>query len=133
MIGIAAVKPLRHRRFWLGLWWLAIVLVVVACLVPLRELPPLPPGSDKYEHFLAWFLLAASAVQLFEGRRALWRAAIGLVLLGIVVEIAQGRLTTTRSMDPLDALADALGVVAGCATALTPLRDILLRFDGRTD
>ncbi len=133
MIGAGAVKPLRHPRLWLGLWWLALLLVVVACLVPLRDLPPLPPGGDKIEHFLAWFLLAAGAVQLFRGRRALWRAAIGLVLLGVAVEIAQGAFTSTRSMDPMDALADALGVLLGSATALTPLRDLLLRMDRRRE
>lgn len=133
MIGAGAVKPLRHPRLWLGLWWLALLLVVVACLVPLRDLPALPPGGDKIEHFLAWFLLAAGAVQLFRGRRALWRAAIGLVLLGVAVEVAQGAFTSTRSMDPMDALADAIGVLLGSATALTPLRDLLLRIDRRRD
>ena len=127
---LRGLKPLRHPRLWLSLWWLAVVVVLVVCLVPAPDLPITPPGGDKVEHFLAYFLLAASAVQLYQGRRALWRVAIGLGLLGIGIEWAQYAFTTTRAMDPWDAVADMLGVGAGFATLLTPLRNLLLRIDG---
>jgi hypothetical protein len=32
--------------------------------------------------------------------------------------------------DPMDAIANTVGVLAGMATALTPLRDLLLRWRG---
>jgi VanZ family protein len=131
VITMRGLKPLRHPRLWLVLWWLAVVLVFVVCLVPAPDLPMVAPGGDKIEHFLAYFLLAASAVQLYRGRRVLWRVAIGLVVLGIVVEFAQGALTTTRSMDPWDAVADTVGVAMGFAIALPPLRDLLLRIEAR--
>src|SRR3546814_7856749 len=60
-----------------------------------------------------FFLLAASAVQLYATRRALWCAALGLLALGIAIELAQFAFTSSRSMDPRDVLADALGVAAG--------------------
>ena len=123
------LKPLRHPRAWLALWWLAVVLVFAACLVPARDLPSVPRGFDKVEHFLAFFLLAASAVQLYATRRALWRAALGLLALGVAIELAQFAFTRSRSMDPADVLADALGVAAGFSIALTPLRDLLLRIE----
>lgn len=125
------LKPLQHPRLWLSLWWLAVVLVFVVCLVPAPDLPLTPPGGDKLEHFLAYFLLAASAVQLYQGRRTLWCVAIALVALGVAVEFAQGALTTTRSMDPWDAVADLLGVAAGFAIALTRWRDLLIRIEAR--
>lgn len=125
------LKPLRRPRLWLALWTLALAIVVVVCLVPAPELPETPPGGDKIEHALAYFLLAASAVQLFATRRALIAAGIGLFVLGVLIEFAQGAFTTTRSMDAMDALADAVGVIAGLAIARTPLRDLLLRFDRR--
>ncbi|HZW17886.1 MAG TPA: VanZ family protein [Luteimonas sp.] len=125
------LKPLRHPRAWLALWWLAVVLVFVVCLVPAPDLPPVPRGFDKVEHFLAFFLLAASAVQLYATRRALWCAALGLVGLGVVIELAQFAFTSSRSMDPRDVLADTLGIAAGFAIALTPLRDLLLRMEAR--
>ena len=124
-----ALKPLRRRRLWLGLWMAAIAVVVVASLLPAIDLPRVPRGADKLEHFGAYCLLAAAAVQLFATRAALLRAGLGLVALGVALEAAQFLLTSTRMMDGWDALANALGVGAGLATALTPLRDLLLGLD----
>ncbi|MBJ7515583.1 MAG: VanZ family protein [Stenotrophomonas sp.] len=123
------LKPLRHRRFWLGVWLAAVLTVIVVCLIPPPPLA-LPQGSDKLEHFLAYFLLGGSAVQVFQRGRALSWVAVGLVLMGIGIEIAQGALTETRMADPADAVANTIGVVAGLATALTPWRDLLLRLRG---
>jgi VanZ family protein len=125
------LKPLRHPRFWLGLWALAIALVIAVCLMPPPPLPPLPNNSDKVEHLLGYFLLAGSAVQLFAGRRALLVAALGLVALGIGIEFAQGLLTTDRLADPLDALANTAGVALGLGVRWTPWRDLLLRWERR--
>lgn len=124
-----ALKPLRWPRLWLVAWSLAVLALVVVCLVPLDGLPPLPDNSDKVEHLLGYFAMAASAVQLFRGR-ALWRVAIGLVALGIGIEFAQG-MTAYRSADPYDALFNTIGVVLGMATALTPWRDLLLGIERR--
>jgi len=124
-------KPLRHLPFWIGLWVLAVLGVVAVCLL----IPPpplaLPQNSDKLEHFLAYFLLAGSAVQLFAQRRALWLVGAGLVLMGIGIEWAQGALTATRMADPIDALANTTGVLAGLLLVFTPLRDLLLRLQPR--
>jgi VanZ family protein len=56
---------------------------------------------------------------------------MGLVLLGIGIEIAQGQ-TVYRSADPYDALFNALGVALGMVTGLTPWRDLLLRIEKRS-
>lgn len=127
--ALLPLKPLRRPRLWTALWGLAVLVVVVVCLIP----PPpmdLPNNSDKVEHVLAYFILAGSAVQLFRrGRPLLW-AGVGLVLMGVCIEFAQGALTSTRSADPMDAIANTIGVLAGMATAFTPLRDLLLRWRG---
>lgn len=127
-----SLKPFRRPRLWTGLWILAIAALVVVSLVPAPDLPNVPPGSDKIEHFLAYCLLAVGAVQLYARRPAWIGAGLGLVLLGIGLEYAQGALTTTRMMDRWDALANTLGVIAGLATMLTPWRDALLRFDTKS-
>ena len=131
MTRIPALKPLRRPRLWLGAWWCGIALVVLLSLAPAFLLPQVPAGGDKAEHFLAYFILAAAAVQLFAMRGALLRAGTGLVALGIALEIAQALLTSTRQMDVHDALANTLGVLAGLATALAPGRDLLLHYDRR--
>jgi hypothetical protein len=129
--GMSALKPFRRPRLWLGLWWLAIVAVVVGSLVSPPELPSTPVGSDKLAHFLAYGAIMAAAVQLFARRLHRWRVAGALVAMGMLLELLQGGLTATRMQDPWDALANTLGVLAGLATAATPLRDLLLRLDRR--
>jgi VanZ family protein len=124
------LKPLRHARFWLGLWCAAVLVVIVVCLIPPPPLA-LPQNSDKVEHLFAYFILAASAVQLFATRRVLCAVAAGLVVMGVGIEWAQGALTTTRMADPMDVLANTAGVVAGMLMMLTPLRDFLLRLQPR--
>lgn len=126
-----SLKDFRRPRLWCGLWSLAIALVVVVSLLPAPELPPMPRGADKLEHFVAYALLAAGAVQLFAKRLSLLSACLCLALLGIGLEYAQGALTADRMQDPRDALANILGVLAGLATLFTPWRDALLRFDAR--
>lgn len=125
------LKPLRRRRTWLAMWWLAIATVIVACLLPGSDLPKIPV-SDKLEHALAFALLAASAVQLFRRGAPLLVVGGGLLALGIGIELAQHLLTTSRMMEPGDVAADAVGIAAGLATAWTPLRDVLLHLDRRT-
>ncbi|RXQ99678.1 VanZ family protein [Pseudoxanthomonas composti] len=128
-VSIPGLKPLGHPRLWLALWLLANVAVVVVCLLPGASLPQVPDGGDKVEHALAYFVLAAAAVQLFATRRGLLRACAWLVMLGVLIEFAQGALTADRSADALDALADTVGVLLGLATAWTPLRNLLVRLD----
>jgi VanZ family protein len=128
---IFVLKPFRRPRLWLGLWLLAVAIVVVLSLVNLSGLPPVPEGGDKVEHFLAYALLSASAMQLFARRMGCMVVALLLVAVGVGLEFAQGALTTTRMADPRDAVANTLGVLAGLATLFTPLRDMLLAFDAR--
>lgn len=125
---MSVLKPLRRPRLWLLLWCGAVLAVIVVCLVPPPQLS-LPQNSDKVEHFLAYFVLAASAVQLFATRRALCAVALGLVLIGVGIEWAQGALTATRVADPRDVLANTCGVLAGMLVVLTPLRDLLSRLE----
>ncbi len=127
-----SLKPFAHPWLWCGLWCLGIAALVVLSLMPG---PPMPDfeDSDKVGHFLAYGLLAAGAVQLFARWSSLLGAGLGLVLLGIGMEYAQGAFTDYRVLDARDALANTIGVIAGLGTQLTPLRDLLLRLDRRRD
>ena len=66
----------------------------------------------------AYALLAAWAAWLFETSRARSRALLSLCLLGVLIEVAQGTLTTHRMMDWRDAIADFAGVALGGWLAL---------------
>lgn len=128
---MSVMRSFNLPRLWLGLWVAAIITVIVVCLGPPPKIPELPSGSDKVEHFLAYFLLSWGAVQLFARRSALLMAAVGLVVMGIAIEFAQGAWTINRSADPLDALANTTGVVMGLLLLLTPLRGVLQWLDRR--
>lgn len=123
------LKPLRHARGWLALWALAVLAAIAVELLPAMFLPRVPVGGDKLEHVLGYALLAFAAGQVF-ARRAWWRVGVGLALLGVLLEVAQGTLTATRSADPGDALANCAGVLLGLGCAFTPLGDLLLRHAG---
>lgn len=126
-----SLKPFRRPWLWAGLWCIAIAATVVLSLMPVPDLGRLPTGGDKLEHFVTYALLAAGAVQLYPRWRSLLSVGIGLVVMGIGLEYAQGALTTYRMMDRADAFANTLGVIAGLGLQLTPWRDLLLRFDRR--
>ena len=128
--GSDALKPLRRPQLWLGLWWLAILFGIAISLSP-SVAGDAPLGSDKLVHFLCYGALAAGAVQLFATRTALLRAAVGLVALGIALELAQEAFTQTRMLDPRDAAANTLGVLLGMLVARTPLRDLLVVIGAR--
>ncbi len=123
-------KPFKRPLLWAGLWVLAIAVVVVASLVPASGLPDLKV-SDKFEHFIAYAVLSAGAVQLFARRLSWGFVCVVLVLMGIGLEYMQAKMALGRMLDRADALANTIGVLVGLATAFTPWRDALLRFDRR--
>ena len=125
-----SLKPFQRPWLWAGLWMLAIALVVVGSLLPGKDLPQVHV-NDKVEHFLAYALLSAGAVQLFARRLSWGFVCVVLVLMGIGIEYMQAQMGLGRMLDRNDALANTVGVLLGLATAFTPLRDALLRLDRR--
>ena len=126
-----SLKPFRRPWLWVALWVLAIAVVVIGSLVPAHDLPKVPRGFDKVEHFGAYALLAGSAVQLFARRLSWGFVCVMLVLMGIGLEYMQAKMGLGRMLDRQVALANTIGVLLGLATAFTPLRDLLLRIDRR--
>lgn len=115
------MRALVHARAWTALWVLALVVVAVGSLLPPSALPEAPRVSDKLVHVLMYFVLMAAAVQLFASWRWLLVVAIALAGYGLLLELAQGTLTTTRTFEWADALANTLGVLLGLVLAATPL------------
>ena len=74
-----SLKPFKRPWLWAGLWMLAIAAVVIGSLLPGKDLPVLPV-SDKLEHFAAYAVLSAGAVQLF-ARRLSWGFVCVLLVL----------------------------------------------------
>lgn len=89
---------------------------LAACLLPANKFPEVSVAFvDKYTHVLLF--LGVSISLWMESELAIMRAAqqrwwcIGApLLLGGIIEVLQATMTTTRSGDWLDFLADAIGV-----------------------
>jgi len=127
-----ALREFRRPGLWLGLWVLMIMVVIAGSLMPAGELPPVPfDGFDKLQHFFGYAVLSAYAAMLFARLRSQALAAAGLFALGIGLEVAQGLLTASRQADIADAIANALGVLAGLTISATPLARLLQRLDAR--
>ena len=87
---------------------------------------PSVPGTDKLHHALAYFALMFCWGQLFISPRPRLNLAITFVVMGALIECLQG-LTTYRSFEWLDMLADAIGVALAW-TAVTVQLAVQRRF-----
>lgn len=111
-----AVRVFRWPWLWRTGWIAMVAAVVAGSLMPAQSIPTPPiPGLDKLEHFVGYLVLSGYAVMLFDTRRAQLRAAVALVVLGVALEFMQGALTASRAADPVDAIVNAAGVLAGLA------------------
>lgn len=127
----SALREFKRPGLWLGIWLFGWLLCVVLSLIPPPRVGFELPEGDKLGHFLAYALLSAWSVLIFASRRSHWKAALSLVLLGILMELAQGMLTNDRMMDSRDIVADTLGVLVGQLLALSQVQGLLQRWDAR--
>ena len=107
-------RPLR-----LGLYALAVLILFVLCVVPSEDLPD-PGTGDRFEHTASWFVLTTCGYLLAPNRK-LAIPAFALAY-GVFIEIAQGLAGTGRHSDPLDFVADSLGVAIAVLVFLTAKR-----------
>lgn len=99
------------------------VLIVVLCTVPVSEMPAqFPPFSyDKWVHL---GLFAVFAVLWLRARPGQGLAIlVAGTVFGIGIEVVQGILPIGRSPDPLDAVADVVGLVVGLGLGMWKSND----------
>lgn len=120
-------QEFRHPWLWWGLGWAGIGLLLWLSLAPLPAAPIRVPSGDKIGHLLAYTLIAWWFVQLWPRPRVL---ALLLVALGMAIEGLQS-LTDHRHADPLDVLANALGVLLGLLLGYPAAGRLLARLDRR--
>lgn len=95
---------------------LAIALVTTVCLIPIED-PPLKnvPLIDKWTH-MALFggICSVIVLEMTLNRRKSkrWTAPVIAALYGGAIELMQAYLTTCRSGEWLDFVADAIGAFA---------------------
>ena len=89
-------------------------LVIWLSLAPSSGLPGVA-GSDKLHHAAAYLALALGGAWTFPR----WRLQLGLGLFvtGLTIEVLQSQMGLGRQGDPLDALANTAGILAGLSLA----------------
>ena len=113
---------LRGIRSWLepSSLWIALFGTICVVALSLTKIGAYVPTHDvnhldKVMHFGAYFVLTVFWLfALKNGRKRFTRSllvALGLVLLGIILEVIQGVFTSYRTFDWWDALANSLGVL----------------------
>jgi len=105
-------------------WVVSIAITLFIAWISLIDPKNLPPVnfsfSDKVAHCLAYFALAltwffALFFKTVTKKQVLKQTLLflGLVLYGIFIEFLQDRLTTYRTFDYYDMLANSIGVLIG--------------------
>ena len=121
------MRALRFSRLWRALLLFAVLALVVLCVLPESPDPLGVRHADKLYHVAGYALLAAGTVQVYAGSALAWRL-LALLALGVLLEGVQA-LLPWRSADPMDALANTVGVLAGAALAFTPAATLLCRLE----
>jgi VanZ family protein len=101
--------PNRFSRLLQAVFWAGLGATVWLSLVPAQTLPQALSGWDKAQHALGFAALTAAGLLAYP--RSWLRIAVGLLLFGAGIELAQAA-GGIRQGDWLDWLADAVGVLA---------------------
>lgn len=112
------IKKLLERNALL----LAILATVIISVLSLSAVPKLNMGlgiksGDKYLHFIAYFGLSTiwyfALKDKIQKRLFNFFVPLALIFYGIILEGLQSGITTYRTGDVYDALANAIGVIVG--------------------
>lgn len=115
------------------LWWTGAI-ILTALIVYFSLEPPsgvvLPNVSDKVKHFGAYCGLAFWFAGLTE-RRIYPGVAVALILLGGLMELAQGAMGLGRTLDWRDFLANTLGIATALGVAYAGLGSWMIYIERR--
>lgn len=117
-----AARPLRYFGLWRALGFILIAGILLLSLIPIQA--DLGENKDKIGHFLAYGSLMFWFGVLYPSARRQLVTAIAFCAMGIGVEFLQG-MTSYRSFEVADMVANSVGVAIGWCVAFTPLKHAL--------
>ncbi|WP_445714822.1 VanZ family protein [Flavobacterium sp.] len=106
-------KHLSERKYFLlTIFW--AILIAVLSLVSFKSIAKgIVSGNDKFFHFVFYAIFAILLRLSIRNKKMNFFIICIVVIYGIIIEILQGVLTTTRESDLFDALANTLGAIVG--------------------
>ena len=90
--------------------------IIIGSLLPIELAPRAPFLSDKVEHLAAYLITSFLGAYVFgdTGRKRLWQLALGLIIMGVVLEVGQN-FVPGRYAEVVDGIVNAVGVALGMA------------------
>ena len=129
-------KP--KSRSALYIW---LVTLTVLSLMPVQAFMPTLSFKDIIAHFILYMItgalflveIADRGPRLLRKHPALWAAGLAAIF-GLLMEVAQGLMTTYRTFSYTDAIANALGAIMGVSLLMLKIRSAVKgRKGGRQD
>ena len=115
---------LRWHRTWVALGLLVMAWTLFMALRPDPGFTLQVPDGDKWLHAFVFTCLMGWWGNVYARGRPRAVAAAACLVFGVFIEFAQW-LSPPRDADPLDVLADALGIGLGLVLLRTPLARVL--------
>ncbi|MBN3865736.1 VanZ family protein [Pseudomonas frederiksbergensis] len=113
---ITWLKGLVELPFWLrGLVFIAVTVILLFAGLRSQPIPELFAEEDKIHHWIGFLVFAFSCRLAFPNVKLRW-IALGCLLTGVLIELAQG-LMPLRTASPYDMLANCIGVLMGLLVA----------------
>tara|TARA_R110002049_G_scaffold75991_2_gene195528 strand:+ start:11775 stop:12152 length:378 start_codon:yes stop_codon:yes gene_type:complete len=95
---------------------IAIIVTVSILYLSLMRMPKYNIAIshiDKWQHCIAYFTLSISWLLTFYKQNKKYLVVISCILFGIIIEILQQTITSYRTGDYLDIIANSVGVLLG--------------------
>ena len=118
--------PLRYPIAWALPGWGLLVFVAAGSVLPGAVITGFP-SADKIVHMLSYFLLMIWFSGLYSRQRHVVIALI-FITFGVLLEFLQTQLPY-RFFDPLDLVANTVGVALGLLLSLTLLAEWCQRIE----
>ena len=107
---MAWLQDPRVRRAVQMLFWIALTVAIVMALLPKPPKLMIDSLGDKFEHILAFSVLALLGGLGFS-RASRWRVAERLSFVGALIEVAQSIPALHRDCDIRDWIADTIAIL----------------------
>ena len=109
---------LQLMKAWLKgkMFLIAGVITLSLVILSLMKIPAHNLGVthlDKWQHCFAYFALSISWLIVFYKKKKKLLVVVCCILLGVIIEILQNTLTSYRTGDYQDVIANSLGVLLG--------------------